>query len=71
MVGWSADGRLKVRVKAAPVEGSANRQLIRLLSKLLGVRHSEVSIIAGAKSRTKRLAVPGTCKNRLLSFADI
>jgi uncharacterized protein (TIGR00251 family) len=71
VVGWSKEGHLKIRVKAAPVEGGANRQLIRFLSKLLDVRQSEVTIAAGAKSRTKRLVVPATCKNRLLSFVDI
>lgn len=71
VVGWSADGHLRIRVKAAPVDGAANRQLIRFLSKLLAIRQADVVIVAGAKSRSKRLVVPAVCKNRLLRLEDI
>ncbi len=47
-------GRLKVKIKAPPVEGKANKELIRFFSKLLGV---EVEIIRGETSREKDLLV--------------
>jgi hypothetical protein len=56
-----ADGRsvLKVRVRAAPSEGEANAALVRLLAKAVGVPPRDVSLIAGATARIKRLAVAG------------
>ena len=57
----SADGawRLKARVTAAATEGEANRALIRLLAKTLGVAPSRVSIEQGAADRRKLVAVEG------------
>ena len=56
-----ADGRsvLKVRVAAPPSEGEANTALVRLLAKAVGVPPRDVSLIAGATARIKRLAVSG------------
>lgn len=71
IVGWSEAGRLKIRVTAPPVDDAANQQLVRLLAKTLGIKKDEVTIASGSRSRTKTLAVPRDCKNRLLSFVDI
>ena len=56
-----ANGRsvLKVRVRAAPSEGEANDALVRLLAKSLGVAARQVSLVAGATTRIKRLEIAG------------
>src|SRR5229473_532109 len=56
-----ADGRtvLKVRVRAAASEGEANAALIKLLAKTLGVAPRDVSLVAGATARLKRVKVGG------------
>ena len=56
-----ADGRsvLRVRVRAAPSDGEANAALIKLVAKTLGVAARDVSLIAGATARHKRLRVAG------------
>ena len=60
--GWrtGADGReeLEIRVAEAPADGAANDAVIKLLAKALGVSRSELSIISGATSRHKRVAIP-------------
>jgi hypothetical protein len=60
--GWreGVDGRevLEVRVAEAPTDGAANGAVVRLLAKALGVSRSELSIISGATSRHKRVAIP-------------
>jgi len=71
IAGWTPAGSLKVYVTSAPVDDAANRRLIEIVSKSLGVPKSDVSIVSGAKSRSKRLAVPCACKNRLSRFPDI
>ena len=58
IVGVHGDA-LKVRVTAPPVEGRANEALIAFLAKRLGVRKSQVDIVAGATSRRKMIRVSG------------
>jgi len=45
---------LKVRVKAPPVGGKANKELVRFLSKVLG---ADVHLVRGETSREKDLLV--------------
>jgi len=60
--GWriGADGReeLEVRVAEAPADGRANEAIVKLLAAALGVSRSELTIISGAASRHKRIAIP-------------
>jgi len=53
------DDALKLRITAPPVEGKANEECIRLLAELLGVKKTQVTIIAGHASRTKTVTVSG------------
>ncbi len=48
---------LKVQLKAPPVDGKANEELIRFLSKLLGLRQAEIEILSGETSRKKRVLI--------------
>ena len=50
---------LKIRVRAAPSEGEANAALIKLIAKAVGVPPREVSLVAGATARIKRLIISG------------
>jgi len=50
---------LKLRITEAPVEGKANDECIRLIAKILGVKKTQVTIIAGHTARTKTVAVEG------------
>jgi uncharacterized protein len=50
---------LRVRVRAAAVEGAANEALLRLLAGELRVPRSAVSLERGQTSRTKMLRLNG------------
>lgn len=51
------DGALKIRVAAPPVDGAANAELIKLLAKQFGVSKSDVEIVSGETSKTKRIKI--------------
>ncbi len=52
-------GRLKIQLAAPPVEGEANAALVLFLAGALGVRRSDVAILAGETGRRKRVRVLG------------
>jgi uncharacterized protein len=57
--GVGAAGELLVRVRAAPVQGAANRALLQLLARELDVPVSSLELAGSATGRTKRLLVSG------------
>ncbi len=64
VVGVHGDA-LKVAVSAPPVEGKANEAIQAFVAKALGVPAATITIVAGASSRRKVLAIAG------VSLADI
>lgn len=48
---------LRVYVTCAPEDGKANREVIRLLAKALGVAKSDLELVSGDKNRNKRIRV--------------
>jgi uncharacterized protein (TIGR00251 family) len=52
------DGRLRIRVAAAPEDGKANSALVTFLAKELGCPKRDITIVSGEKSRLKTVAVP-------------
>ena len=54
IVGFEGD-ILKVKVKSAPVDGLANRDLIVLLSKCVKVAKERIEILSGHRSRLKKI----------------
>ena len=52
-----ADGTWLAKVKAPPVDGKANEELIRLVAEHFGLRKSQVSIKSGASSRLKSVQI--------------
>ncbi len=61
---------LLARLQAPPVDGKANDELIDLIAEALGVPARAVSIVAGERSRQKRVRVSGidarTAASRLM-----
>jgi hypothetical protein len=53
------NGALRVRIAAPPVEGAANRELIRLLAKALNLPANAIAIVSGAGSKSKIIRVQG------------
>ncbi|MDR2343090.1 MAG: DUF167 domain-containing protein [Spirochaetaceae bacterium] len=55
------DGRLRVRIAAAPEDGRANACLTAFLAKTLGCSKRELVIKSGERSRLKTVYLPQRC----------
>jgi uncharacterized protein YggU (UPF0235/DUF167 family) len=62
-----ADGVLRVRVAAPPVEGAANRALLNLLADELDIARTNVRLVAGAAGPQKLVVIDGVTPDRLLT----
>jgi uncharacterized protein (TIGR00251 family) len=60
-----AGGGYRIRLTAPPVEGEANEQLIRVLSKRLSVPRRRLAIVSGEGSRRKRVRVEGLSESQV------
>lgn len=63
--GWH-DDRLKIRLKAQPVEGKANKALVEWLARRLELPQTQLRISAGAKSRFKTIQIEGAAAEEVL-----
>ena len=52
-----ANGRLKVKVRAAPEGGKANNEVCAVLAEYLGVPKGNVEVILGGASPRKRIRI--------------
>lgn len=59
------EGVLHLMIAAPPVNGKANRELIRFLSDFLGVSKSSLTIEKGLTSRRKTISVAGSTPEQL------
>lgn len=62
------NGALRVRIAAAPVDGAANEELVRLLARAFGVPPSAVEIITGQTSKLKKVRVAGITPTALVDL---
>jgi len=56
VVGEHAD-QLKIAVTVAPEKGKANKAVVKVLSRLLGVKVSDIEIFSGETSRDKKVLI--------------
>jgi len=53
------NSRLKISLKAPPVEGKANEALLKFLAKKLGLPRKKLTLISGLTSRQKSIYIEG------------
>jgi uncharacterized protein len=66
---WSSN-LLKVRVKAPPEKGKANKELKRFLAKSLGLAQHQIVVRSGETSRIKILAISGLTKGEIVTLLN-
>jgi uncharacterized protein len=59
ITGVLENGTVKIRLKAAPVEGQANSALIKFLADVLSIAPSKIEIVAGHTSKDKLITILG------------
>ncbi len=64
------DGALRVRVRALAEKGKANKALVRLLARWLGVGRRDVAIVHGERSRHKVVHVTGATPGDLQALVE-
>lgn len=66
---WSGihGDELKLRIKAPPVEGQANKEVAAFLAKYFGLSKSKVELTKGEISRHKTFRLYGITKAEVLS----
>jgi len=62
---------LKVRLTAPALENRANDALCRLLAERLNVPMAAVRIVAGEKSRTKRISISGITRGKIIELLGL
>jgi uncharacterized protein len=61
---------LRVRIAAAPVDGAANEELVRLLARSLRVPRAGVDIIKGHSAKLKTVRIAGLGSDVLMKLCD-
>ena len=64
-------GALRVRIAAAPVEGAANQELIKLLAQSFKLPQKAVEIVSGAASKNKIVRIQGADATRLRQLVTL
>lgn len=61
---------LKVRIRSAPVDGKANKELVETLADAFGLPKSRVAFKSGETSKTKRILLAGMALQKALAIID-
>ena len=66
ITGLDETGVVRIRLKAPPVDGAANKELLKFLGKhVLGLPPSSLRITSGQSSRDKSIEVPGMTEDQI------
>ena len=63
--GLFGEDAVKVRIRSAPVDGKANKELVETLADAFGIPKGAVSFKGGETSKTKRLLLRGVAAARV------
>ncbi|MBN2736501.1 MAG: DUF167 domain-containing protein [Spirochaetales bacterium] len=61
---------LLIRLKAQPEKGKANDELIKFLSKTLGLTRAEIRLVRGDTARHKTMALPLEALDKIKAIGE-
>ena len=47
------DNHLKIKIRTLPIDGKANKELIKILAKKFGVNQQQICLLKGEKAKKK------------------
>jgi hypothetical protein len=65
------DGALRIRIAAPPVNGAANRELIKFLSKRLKVPQAAITLVTGNNSKNKVVRITNPSATTLDQLSEL
>ena len=65
------DGTIKLKIKAAPVDGKANKACEEFIADYLSVSKSQVKVVAGFQSKTKLVEVLGDAEKLTFLISEL
>ncbi|MEY4504887.1 MAG: hypothetical protein RL154_1184 [Pseudomonadota bacterium] len=69
VVGFFEDS-IKIKIAAHPIDGKANEELIKFLSKTLKIAKSDIKIVSGDSSKIKCLLLPLKLEEKIKGLID-
>jgi len=66
--GAGAQAVLKIAVRAPPTEGKANKAVLALVAKTLGLPPSSLGLVRGGGARQKEILIPGLAPRQVLKL---
>lgn len=64
------DDRLKVAIASPPVDGKANKALLKFLAHILGVPPRDLAVVSGLQSRRKQVAIVGLAEQEVRAVIE-
>ena len=61
---------VKVRIRSAPVDGKANKELVETLADVFGLAKSAVQFKSGETSKTKRVLLRGVSMDKAKNVVE-
>ena len=56
------DGRLKIRLAAPPVDGQANKRLLKFMAQICQLPLPQLSLLSGVTCRDKLIGINAPCR---------
>lgn len=56
------DGRLKIRLAAPPVDGQANKRLLKFMAQICQLPLPQLSLLGGVTCRDKLIGINAPCR---------
>jgi hypothetical protein len=63
--------RLKLAVRSPPEKGKANKEIVAMLAKALGVTKKQIAIVAGDTSSEKTVRIEGVAVGEVLGLGGM
>ena len=65
------DNKLKIAINKKPINGLANKALIKILARSLSIRQNDIIVDSGINNNIKVLKISGDISDKLINLIDL